>query len=497
MKTKKDRKTLTLKPQNPAELPPLLFAAKSKVDEATLTRLKKAKRIRKIGPRLYTSVSSNQVAQTVRAHWSTLLSELYPESLLSHRTALEYKPSPDGEVVLTSTTNREVHYPGLTLRFVRGPGRRTDDPSFLGLHASSTARALLENLSSTQRTQWRSLSQSELENYLHEVLKAKGEDELNRIRDQARDISKEFEWPQEFIKLDQMIGALLGTKPVDALTHPVSRARGSGQPYDAKRLALFDVLFQALRAQPLKELRDTFSAADHFRNKAFFESYFSNYIEGTTFEIEEAEEIVFDRKIPEKRPKDAHDILGTFELAADLNEMRKTPKDSAELIHLIQQRHLVMMNRRPEAQPGVFKDRPNRAGDTHFVRPDEVLGTLHRGFSRYVDLPPGLPRAIFVMFLIAEVHPFTDGNGRIARLMMNAELQATDLTTIIIPNVYREDYLSALRALTRRERPDPLIRMLARAHSFSYLEYSPYREILEELTRKNWFREPNDAKLVE
>jgi fido (protein-threonine AMPylation protein) len=29
-----------------------------------------------------------------------------------------------------------------------------------------------------------------------------------------------------------------------------------------------------------------------------------------------------------------------------------------------------------------------------------------------------------MMFLISEVHPFADGNGRIARIMMNAELVA-------------------------------------------------------------------------
>ena len=33
----------------------------------------------------------------------------------------------------------------------------------------------------------------------------------------------------------------------------------------------------------------------------------------------------------------------------------------------------------------------------------------------YLGLPDGLARAIFVMFFITEVHPFVDGNGRIAR----------------------------------------------------------------------------------
>jgi Fic family protein len=33
-------------------------------------------------------------------------------------------------------------------------------------------------------------------------------------------------------------------------------------------------------------------------------------------------------------------------------------------------------------------------------------------------------RAVYVMFVVAEVHPFLDGNGRVARIAMNAELTA-------------------------------------------------------------------------
>jgi Fic family protein len=44
------------------------------------------------------------------------------------------------------------------------------------------------------------------------------------------------------------------------------------------------------------------------------------------------------------------------------------------------------------------------------------------------------------MFVVAEVHPFTDGNGRTARLAMNQFLTQAGLTRIIIPTVYRNDY---------------------------------------------------------
>jgi Fic family protein len=38
------------------------------------------------------------------------------------------------------------------------------------------------------------------------------------------------------------------------------------------------------------------------------------------------------------------------------------------------------------------------------------------------------------MFLISEVHPFDDGNGRVARAFMNAELVAAGHCRILIPS---------------------------------------------------------------
>ena len=64
-------------------------------------------------------------------------------------------------------------------------------------------------------------------------------------------------------------------------------------------------------------------------------------------------------------------------------------------------------------------------------------------------------------FLLADVHPFVDGNGRISRIMMTKELLASGLSRITIPTVWREDYLGALRALNRYDDPGPIIRAFA------------------------------------
>ena len=177
--------------------------------------------------------------------------------------------------------------------------------------------------------------------------------------------------------------------------------------------------------------------------------------------------------------------------------MRRTPGELEDLLHLLRSRHAKMMARRPEAAPGDFKTTPNRAGETVFVHPEYVIGTLRRGMELYQSLPAGLPRAIFMMFLVADVHPFVDGNGRAARIMMNAELLAVGQSTIIVPTVFRDDYLQSLRALTRRNRPSALVQALVKLQQLSHLEFSPYPQILKELTRRNWFREPDEARIVD
>jgi hypothetical protein len=472
-----------------------LFPGANSTERRKLARLKAQGRIHPAGPRLYVSVPEAETARVIRRAWSTIVDRLFPDAFITHRTALEFIPSPAGEIFITSRTRRDVVYPGLVLKFVRGPGPLSDDPPFLRIRSSSQARAFLENLSTRSSSRSRVLPIEQLEQRLEQLLHLGGEAALTQLRDRAREISVELGWKREFERLDSLIGTLLGTRAGQVVSS-VARARAAGEPFDASCLQRLQLLFGELRG-PLPALVDSFDAPDHVKNKAFFESYFSNYIEGTRFQIDEAEEIVFDKKIPKNRPKDAHDIAGTFDVVSDLVEMRRVSGGLDELIALLRSRHAAMMARRPEAAPGTFKTRPNRAGDTEFVHPAYVVGTLRKGMELYEGVRPGLARAIFVMFLVADVHPFVDGNGSIARIMMNAELVSAGQSTIIIPTVFRDDYLQSLRALTRRDRAVPLVRALVRAQKFSHLAFSPYPRILKELTQRNWFREPDEARIID
>ncbi len=342
-------------------------------------------------------------------------------------------------------------------------------PFIENLYISSAERRTLENLQKGRARGGVSkcLSRSEIENYLERHLQVNGEKGLNDFRDRAKEYANELDMNDEFETLNSIIGALLLTRPTSVLTSMSAVARASGEPFDAERVKLFGILFEALHNQPFEYLDDPNVETSAFRNFAFFESYFSNYIEGTEFEIDDARLIVETGQPLPARNADSHDVLGTFQIVSSRREMRRIPSSADDLIDILQDRHRVMMAARPDRNPGMFKMQNNHAGDTHFVDCTLVRGTLRKGFEYYQALDNAFARAVFMLFMISEVHPFEDGNGRISRIMMNAELVVADQSKIIIPTVFREDYLNALRRLTRRNDPTVLIRAMSRVRQFS------------------------------
>lgn len=122
----------------------------------------------------------------------------------------------------------------------------------------------------------------------------------------------------------------------------------------------------------------------------------------------------------------------------------------------------------------------NQAGSTLFVMPELVPGTLREGFARIQALADPLARSLMTMFVVTEVHPFVDGNGRTARLAMNAVLSAVGLCRIIVPTVYREDYLLPLKALSNNRDAKPFVAAMTRAQDWSAaFDYATERRLLQ------------------
>ncbi|MDO9635199.1 MAG: Fic family protein [Paludibacter sp.] len=464
-----------------------------------ISKLRKEGKIRKIAPRIYSSNLSDPIEDIIKRNLFIILGKLYAGAVLSHRSAFEFRPTDAGQIYLTYSYTRKIKLPGITLCFLEGHGSLEGDNAISGqLYASQKARAFLENLTSTKKTgaESKCLPLSLLEEKLEQIIRVNGEEELNNVRDRARIIATSLKMEKEFDKLDKIIGSLLTTQSSKILSSPLAMARAFGFPFDPGRMKLFEELFRGLQKQEFKNRPERNTSDKSFRNFAFFESYFSNYIEGTVFEIDEARQIIETNKPLPARNHDSHDILGTYLLVSSRQEMSVTPQSAEDLLEILLYRHKMMLVAREEKKPGSFKDKNNFAGSTAFVDLNLVKGTLIQSFGFYKALEHPFSRAAYMMFVISEVHPFLDGNGRIARVMMNAELVKGGQSKIIIPAVYRDDYLGALKKFTRQGECDPYIRMLQRGHEFSEnISGEEMNEMQDYLSQCNAFLEHTEARL--
>ncbi len=476
----------------------LVFASSDSHKAYTISFMVKQKKIRKIAPRIYSTNLDEQPEEIIRRNILEILGSLYPGAVLSHRSAFEFKPTSTSQIFVTHSYRKKIGLPGITINFLKGKGPIQGDNKMFGeLYVSSKERAFLENLQITKKVgpDSKSLSLPEIEEKLDDIASVHGEEGLNQLRDSARKAAKLLNMQEEFERLNKMIGAILSTKPSNILKSPLAISRATGVPFDRHRIQVFEILFNYLHNKEFHSIPENNNSVKSFRNFAFFEAYFSNYIEGTVFEVEEAKKIV-DTGVPlESRGEDSHDILGTYQIVSDRNEMSRIPSDPDEFLSVLTTRHAILLSSRKSKSPGRFKGKNNRAGNTHFVDFKLVRGTLRQGFEFYNALKSPFARAAYMMFLVSEVHPFEDGNGRIARVMMNAELVSKQETKIIIPTVYRDDYLLTLKRLTNRKDPVAYIDMLSKARQFSArLSFESYENLYRYLEEHNAFYEPDQER---
>jgi Fic family protein len=484
----------------PIHLQEIIFGSSNSSISKKISQLEKEGVIRKLAPRLYSGNLEDDPEKIISRNLFLVLGHLYPGAVLSHRSALEFKPTSTGQLFLTYKYTKKAKLPGLTLRFLEGPESIEGDNQIAkGLFASQKERAFLENFQSSRKpgSDSKTLTFPEIEERLEQIVRVNGEEELNKFRDTAKDISKKLNMSQEFEKLNTVISALLSSHPSKILHSPVAAARAFGIPYDPLRYELFAKLYQELNQFEYQLLDDRNSTNTSFKNFAFFESYFSNYIEGTIFEIDEAKEIIETQKPLPTRHEDSHDVLGTYQIVSNRKEMSIIPRTPGELLDIIRYRHKILLSARHSKKPGEFKDKNNFAGQTSFVDKNLVKGTLVKSFDFYNALRHPFARATYMMFIISEIHPFLDGNGRIARVMMNAELVHQKQAKILIPTVYREDYILSLRKLTRQQEPEAFIRMLIKIHKYSATVNGENMEEMQRfLEKSNAFLEPEDGHLV-
>lgn len=483
--------------------PPLHYASTT-TEQKRLSRQSREGKLRRLLPSLYieADIVASESSELVRGALLDILDLYAPQAVLAWRSALTLQADASGTVYLVDGPGangaRSQQLDSLTLRFLPGNTRDGLQRVTPHLKAMTPARVLLESIQAEnagRRGGEKFLSREDTEAELVRRLDTYGEAELNRLRDEARQLAPLLDIDPNIAEvLSQRIGALLATRDAaGVLVTAPALAHAIGDPYDRNRLALFEQLAVYLDRFTFPPQPFVYNKAS-WRTLSFFESYFSNYIEGTEMTIEEAEQVMFQHKILSNRTGDTHDVSACYQLCSDLEEMQVTPTTADQFLRLLQTRHGILMRGRPDKIPGHFKRANNQAGSTLFVRPEYVIGTLTRGFELYLPLAAGLKRAIFMHFLVTEVHPMDDGNGRLGRIMLNAELAAANEHKILVPTVARDNYLNGQRDATRKGEFRTIAKVLYQLQAYcAALPLTYYGETLEALTADGALMTPEEG----
>lgn len=431
-----------------------------------LRRMAESGDLLRIANGIYTRPTREPIADIVRRSWHELVAHLVPDGVVTDRTAFDVYPVTDEDglahIFLSAPRARNTtRIENLVIHVRPSVGPVQGDVPMMGTCVAGLARRYLDNLTPSRARQGpaRTLGQEDIERRLDAICATQGIEAVNRLRDEAREVAPLLDRDREFDLLDGLIGTMLRTRQMKLRTRR-AMARSRGTPYDAECLRKVELLTGHLRDRAPYSIVDPNSAPERRRSSTFMEAYFSNYIEGTRFLVGEAVDIVFEGRIPGNRPEDGHDVLSGYEqlMALGGRSIREATPD--DFVEEIQSYHREMMRQRPQIAPGCFKTKANQAGETTFVAPDLVLGTLEAGFPLIKVLDDPFARAVAAHFLLSEIHPFEDGNGRLSRLMMTKELTVSGLAHVVVPTVFRNDYLDALRALSHRDDPTIFVRSM-------------------------------------
>jgi predicted transcriptional regulator of viral defense system len=435
-------------------------------NRARLSRAARDGRLRRLARGIYTQDTHSPAEAVVARHRWAIVAHLIPDAVIVDRSAASGgAPAHHTLFVASKQRIRDVELPGLRIAVRAGHRLTSDLPWASDLAIASPARTLVDNLavSRGRGRVARTLSREELGDWVARQARLSGEERLNRLRDEAKQVAEELGVAERKADIDSFIGAALGTRAAPKGSWALA-TRAAGGGFDDDRARLFDrVATELAELRPDDEIPESLPArADEASSSVgFWEAYFSNYIEGTEFPIEQAQQIVATGEPPADRRADGHDVLGTYRIVTDPQDRARTPDSPEDFRELLRARNAEILAGRPELHPGKWKERRNQAGSYVFVDPTFVEGTLDEGFAHRERIPSPFGRALYMFFVVSEVHPFTDGNGRVARATMNTELSAVGETRIVIPIVWRDEYFTAVRQLSREANVRPYVRTLA------------------------------------
>lgn len=192
--------------------------------------------------------------------------------------------------------------------------------------------------------------------------------------------------------------------------------------------------------------------------------YNSNAIENSTLTLEDTEDILIRNKI-----RTDHEIREIFEaknLASAIEYLMDNPEKEIS-VELILKLHKTLLSNIRDEIAGRFRSGKEwvRVGTHIGTNPEFVNGLVYNLVEENNSETDEyfLEKIAYFHAEFENIHPFTDGNGRIGRLITNEQLDLLGLPPIIIPNKSKNDeYYPALDEYAKTGKIDKLVELFAK-----------------------------------
>jgi len=178
-------------------------------------------------------------------------------------------------------------------------------------------------------------------------------------------------------------------------------------------------------------------------------TYTSNAIEGNTLTHRETAEVIeHGITVGGKKLKDHLEAVDHYQAVLWMRDLAR--RDAPIVESTVCELHRRIVARSAPEIAGVYSAHRRRIAGSPVVFPNPVkLPELMQAFGRDLEVSPATPEAAFdAHFRLTAIHPFSDGNGRTARLLMNLLLIRGGYPPI---SVRPEDRLAYLQALQRAQ----------------------------------------------
>ena len=177
-------------------------------------------------------------------------------------------------------------------------------------------------------------------------------------------------------------------------------------------------------------------------------TYSSNALEGNTLDLAETKVVIEDGLTINGKPMKDH--LETLGHALAFNELLELAKSDTITEENIKNLHKIFYAKIDSDNAGNYRQKPVivTGADVDFPLPKELDDKMKEFIEKLPQLKEKLHAVEYTAMihaLFVNIHPFIDGNGRVARLIMNLALLQAGYNITIIPPVVRADYIRALQ----------------------------------------------------